>query len=253
VQLPLGTQLVLVLVGCGGTGSWLAPTLARIARLLGEKLNTPPQVEFWDPDTVEPKNIFRQNFCDREVGQNKAETLAFRFGAAWGVAIEAHSCPFDAGYRNSWQTHLFIGCVDNPKARQKIAEARKRSNGWWLDCGNEKHTGQIVFGGGDLQARNLPGLAVHVPPPEIQCPDLLQVHPEPEQLLPAPQLSCAEQALVDAQGLSINQRMAAEASDYLIRLLLHNDLRKQATYLDLEAGSARSRYIAPETTAEKTK
>ena len=61
--LPSSDNISLVLVGCGGTGSWLAPHVARVARLLLEKWQKDVQVVFVDPDVVEEKNIYRQNFC----------------------------------------------------------------------------------------------------------------------------------------------------------------------------------------------
>jgi len=84
IAVPTAKTVNLVLVGCGGTGSWLAPTVVRVARLLREKFQTRVAVTFIDPDVIEPKNCYRQNFCEAEVGSNKAETLAFRFGLAWG-------------------------------------------------------------------------------------------------------------------------------------------------------------------------
>jgi hypothetical protein len=51
-------------------------------------------------------------------------------------------------------------------------------------------------------------------------------------------------AMADSQGLSINQRVAAEAADYLVRMLITKDLKKYATYMDLESGTARSKYIS---------
>jgi hypothetical protein len=53
-------------------------------------------------------------------------------------------------------------------------------------------------------------------------------------------------AMRDSQGMAINQRIAAEASDYLVRLLLTKDLCKYATYIDLASGSTKSKYILPE-------
>jgi len=47
------------------------------------------RLAFWDYDAVEEKNIFRQNFCEAEIGTNKAETLARRYGLAWGIEIIA--------------------------------------------------------------------------------------------------------------------------------------------------------------------
>ena len=88
----------------------------------------------------------------------------------------------------------------------------------------------------------MPGLCSWLPLPSVQHPELL----EDEKVEDGPGvdgLSCAEMALQDSQGLAINQAVAALAVDYLVRMLLTNDLRRYATYLDLASGSARSRYI----------
>jgi tRNA A37 threonylcarbamoyladenosine dehydratase len=69
-------ELNLILVGCGGTGSWLAPSVVRAAKVLTEKISVKVNVTFIDPDLVEEKNVYRQNFCLAEIGANKAETLA---------------------------------------------------------------------------------------------------------------------------------------------------------------------------------
>ena len=44
----------------------------------------------------------------------------------------------------------------------------------------------------------------------------------------------------------INSRIAAEASDFLTRLLLTRDLKRFACELNLAAGSMRSSYATPE-------
>ena len=58
-------------------------------------------------------------------------------------------------------------------------------------------------------------------------------------------LSCADIAMRDEQGLTINQAIAAVAADYLVRLLLTNNLERFQTYLDLNSGSMQSTYITP--------
>src|SRR5262245_19472501 len=88
LMLPIYDRLRLILGGCGGTGSWLAPSVARIARLQRDQ-GREVVVFFCDHDHVEPKNIPRQHFCDAELGRNKAVTLAARYSAAWGVEIVA--------------------------------------------------------------------------------------------------------------------------------------------------------------------
>src|SRR5512141_2416581 len=70
ILLPVFKSLTIHLIGCGGTGSWLAPHLARITKLLQEVHHINVRLAFWDYDTVEEKNIFRQNFCEAEIGAN---------------------------------------------------------------------------------------------------------------------------------------------------------------------------------------
>ena len=43
--------------------------------------------------------------------------------------------------------------------------------------------------------------------------------------------------------MAINQNMAAQASDFLIRLLVTRNLNRYATYLDLAAGTTISKYL----------
>jgi PRTRC genetic system ThiF family protein len=238
--------VTLMLVGCGGTGSWLAPSVVRIARLLKEQFNKAVDVYFIDPDHVEEKNCFRQNFCNAEVGRNKADTLAWRYGLAWGVEIIAiagklETCRIDLMNRG---LAVVIGCVDNAAARRTIAETVKMYRCWWLDCGNHQSSGQVLLGSGLERPENpfqLMGLCSWLPLPTDRHPELLDDAPAIKRT--DENLSCAEMAMRDSQGMAINQRIAAEASDYLVRMLLTKDLCKHATYIDLASGSAKSKYI----------
>jgi PRTRC genetic system ThiF family protein len=247
-------RIGLVLIGCGGTGSWLAPSVARIGRILMEKFTKEVEIYFIDPDKVEAKNCFRQNFCPAEIGRNKAECLAFRYSLAWGVLISAIAEPFDPKFiHNLYRNYsiILIGCVDNPAARKaikKAAESRMIEDyrTWWLDCGNHHSAGQVLLGCGTKEPKNpfeFPGLCSWLPLPADQHPELL----EAQEIIADPQegLSCADLAMIDSQGLAINQRIAAEATDYLVRMLLTKDLMKMATYIDLASGSTRSKYINP--------
>lgn len=248
-------EVRLVMVGCGGTGSWLAPSIARIARVLNES-GTETSALFVDPDLIESKNIPRQNFCDAELGHPKAQTLAARYSLAWGVETGAVTDHFKAEMIGSCWNRLtvVIGCVDNAAARQEIAKTLKANSGdspphvWWLDCGNQRESGQVLLGSTNdpralRSAFPLDGFCQHLPSPVVQCPDLLT--PLPEELSHH-NLSCAELALANAQGLIVNQRVAAEAADYLARLLIHQNLRRFATWFDLASGSVKNHFITQE-------
>lgn len=248
-------EVKLVMIGCGGTGSWLAPSVVRIARVLNES-GTRAGALFIDPDFVERKNIPRQNFCDAELSHPKAQTLAARYSLAWGVEVRAAVDYFKPEMISSRWNRLtvIIGCVDNAAARQEIAKMLNANapdappHTWWLDCGNQRESGQVILGSTNdprtlRSAFPMNSLCQHLPSPILQCPDLLT--PQPEELSHH-NLSCAELALANAQGLIVNQRVAAEAADYLARLLIHQNLRRFATWFDLASGAVRNSYVTPE-------
>jgi PRTRC genetic system ThiF family protein len=263
--------LRLYLVGCGVTGSWFAPHLVRLARFLRETRQSQVQLTFIDPDVVEIKNVFRQNFGEAEVGGHKAELLALRYAASWGQEIQVHASPFDKGMVKLEYHDLgvIIGCVDNAAARQTIAatlDQEIRFHGaeglprlWWLDAGNGTDTGQVLFGAA-RDARQLryafpyfpdPGFCVNLPAPDVQHPDLLQTQPEANATRETQEaISCADLLLTGDQSPSINAMVANIAATYLWRLFADpHGLTTFATYCNLNVLSTRSRFITPDAVA----
>ena len=258
IILPVYKQVEFYLVGCGGTGSWLAPSLCRIARTLSEQGKATTLI-FIDPDAVERKNVLRQNFCDAEIGLNKAQTLALRYSLSWGVEINALPALFDSQivardyYQREHKLKIIIGCVDNAIARQSITRALSQYQSWhtrdvatelwWLDCGNHSNSGQVLIGSHlstEIDVYQFHELGcIKLPAPCLQHPELLK--PKPEESGNS-SVSCAELALLNAQSLSINQRMAAEAASYLVQLVT-GKLNRLATYVDLNSGFATSTFI----------
>lgn len=256
---PEEGHIVFYLVGCGGTGSFMAMHIGRLLGALADR-GQRARALFIDHDRVEPKNIRRQLFCDAELNQQKASALAYRYGAAWGLQISAITNRFDASLvqqidkETLFNTlHLIVGCVDNAAARKEIARALRHNQPtprvWWLDCGNHEDAGQILLGAmlknqwKPEQAFPSNGICQSLPAPSLQRPELLK--PRPEEKNPE-RLSCAELAAANRQSLNINSRIASEASDFLTRLLLTRDLKRFACELSLSAGSMRSSYATPE-------
>jgi PRTRC genetic system ThiF family protein len=242
----LHQRVRLILVGCGGTGSWLAPHIARLVFLLREQ-GKDASALFVDPDVVEePRNIPRQNFCHAEARARlpKAVTLARRFGSAWGLEIPAVVEPFRPGMASSSGFHggltVLVGCVDNHLGRQALAEALRTGYGehprWWLDCGNHMSSGQVLLGNVTRpeevkQGLKAARLCIHLPAPSWQHPELLEAPPAEERS--GPPRSCAQIALENAQALNINVVVAAIAAEYLNQLLLAGTLTTFATYVNL--------------------
>lgn len=251
ILLPVVKSITIHLIGCGGTGSWLAPHLARIMKLLQEVHQINVKLAFWDYDAVEEKNIFRQNFCEAEIGMNKAETLARRYGTAWGLEILALPVSFstDAMYRNNLGDRygdssmpVFVTCVDKNAPRQDVAKVCSQYFGWWLDCGNLKTAGQVSVGRGlpprELSPLRFPSMTTWTPLPSVQFPGILQEESESKkQEVDYSGMSCADIALVDEQGLSINHVIASTASAMLMKLLVTKDLQHHCAYISIDSGT----------------
>lgn len=262
VALARPDPLNLTLVGVGGTGSYLADAVARIAVVLRRQGRT-VRVTFVDPDTVEEANVPRQRFSFAEIGAPKAATLAWRYNAAWGLDIRAVVDIFDPDrFAVDYSTMtILVGCVDNAAARASLAKALEQNQHfalpqvWWLDSGNFADAGQVLLGScleGDAHLREAfttPGLCTHLPAPTVQHPELLA--PLPEELADH-NLSCADLTAANAQSLTINEQMAAIMAKYLTALL-GGRLRHFASYVSLAAGSMRSLPVTPRIVAQATR
>ena len=254
----------LVLIGCGGNGSHLAEAIARVGRLLSDR-GQAVEVTFIDPDHVEAGNIPRQNFSEAEIGLNKAQLLALRYSAKWGLTIKALPDYFD---KQSFHTYnaltLFIGCVDNAPARAAISKALEQSDYqrsprcWWVDLGNGTETGQVVLGSAvglrDLEsAFSLNNVCTATPSPGLLHPELLDEpqtqrvkRAKPQPLLSETPQSCAQLALTNEQMPAVNQMTAAIGAAMLTKLLVARDLKYWASYFDLSTGKQVSLATSPQ-------
>lgn len=80
----------IVVIGCGGTGSWLLPKLIKTINDAKRKdlLSSRFKLVLVDADNIEDKNLVRQNFIGPEIGINKAEVMATRYGPHLDSSIE---------------------------------------------------------------------------------------------------------------------------------------------------------------------
>jgi PRTRC genetic system ThiF family protein len=255
-------RMLLALVGTGGTGSFLARHVARLAWILQTQHEKDVTVAFIDHDIVERANVLRQDFCEAEIGLHKAQTLALRYSAAFGIQIRAITNPFHPdmikNLRSYWNSlAIVVGAVDNAAARQQLSlvlqdNTQEVPSTWWVDCGNGLDYGQVLIGthnnGESLaDAFKVPGFCRKLPSPALQHPELLV--PLPEELSDH-QLSCEQLLAANVQSAMINQQVAAYAAEVLYELLIVQKLRRFATYFHQPSGSANSRYITPEAVAD---
>ena len=245
-----------IVVGAGGTGSFVVPAIARLIFELKQQQNKRVEMLIVDPDVVENGNIPRSNFCFAEVGRYKAHALAERVATAWGIETsfacesfdpEKHLKASSSDYRS---LTIIVGCVDNHLARREMHRAldEYRSYGeasrvWWIDGGNGKISGQVLLGSATKPLKPeqyFTGTSIcrALPSPSLQHADLLQ----PEKLEAKSEASCPERIRLGEQGLNVNQRVAIEIVEILSSLLLTRDLRRFAVYFELESGTTRSLY-----------
>lgn len=254
--------LSICLVGVGGTGSALAVALARLVWHAREQ-GLSVQLTLVDHDQVEHKNVGRQLFAPCEIEQNKAEAMAWRISAAFGLAVRAVAAPFRAAkeWLGDWNipaydkhnphaarrgTVLLIGAVDNHHARRELAKMTQMGGGgiYWLDCGNAYRNGQVYIGNCCQPAavRKIAvdplGFCSAIPAPHLQEPALLQPDAAPD--MDRATLSCAELAARGEQSLGINAMVAAIAAQYVEEWLVERIIRNTATYFSLSPATVRS-------------
>lgn len=248
IQIGQPENITIILVGCGGTGSFAALNLARLAAS-NPQLNI--KLVFVDFDQVEEKNIGRQYFCPADIGRPKARTLADRLNLAFGLKITPVVGPFQAemltrfspeyAFRNHFM--LLVGAVDNPAGRRGISKAAEYNMEdsvvaskplWWLDAGNDKNTGQVLLGN-NLNPQPLLskfGECVGLPLPSVQEPGIVTPAPAPV----VNHLSCADLVAEGVQARTINYMAAAWLDVFCERLLITHDLDMMSVTFNQQLG-----------------
>lgn len=228
----------IMLVGCGGTGGFVAEGLCRLLKGTGHPLL------LLDHDRVEERNLIRQNFFKSDLGKFKAQVLAERLATQYRLPVEYFTEPVEQ-LPISERGHLTIGCVDNAAAREKLQYAGRYSMGpnfsyarfegcWYIDSGNGEHSGQVLIGNAllrELHHSFYPnsGICQKLPLPTVQQPGLLAPDVKPRN-------NCADAVARDEQSPAIN-RMMADLVLTFVHKLLTGTLSWMGAYIDLEAGT----------------
>ena len=156
-----GNLTQIVVVGCGGTGGRIIPLLAQHISNHNKTIDTVPNntlhlkhkigLTLVDFDSVEQKNLTRQNFIQTDVGRNKAEIFAERYSCMYGIDIKYYTEIFSKNiFKNDTDliNYIIFDCTDNLKARKSIEDYVKidgNKNRVIISCGNESDFGQIFI------------------------------------------------------------------------------------------------------------
>ncbi|MFV1457777.1 ThiF family adenylyltransferase, partial [Bacillus mycoides] len=146
---------VTVIVGAGGTGSYVVPSVANLYHT-DENNNA---IVLIDGDVVENKNLLRQGFLRKDLNGNKAEVLAKRYSEAFpelaiyyskGFVNDVNAVLHVVDNFSEIDEIVLISCVDNNYARLRlwIAQFQLYSkygcNVHFIDAGNEEWHGQVI-------------------------------------------------------------------------------------------------------------
>lgn len=228
LNMPLKNKLNIHVIGSGGTGGYCVEYLARL--LAGGE----HKIHVYDGDTVEIKNLKRQNFHKDDVDLNKAEALCTRLA---GQIMDVPELIPHTGYitdADSFYADILVAlepdesliivmAVDNVATRKLINEVifgnlvKSRTLTVALDSGNDDQGGQVVlYANGGVRnvepfGKSEMGL----------LPTMLQVFPELNDVddnNPGVVMDCAENAESKPQAMMCNVRNGELLAQIIIRL-----------------------------------
>ena len=235
VRHPTVTPVKIIMLGAGGTGSYIAMHLYRLLYCLDRRV----RIIIADGDSVEKKNLVRQHFTAADLGQNKAKVLAERYASAFSMQAEyipdfiedkarlrefvtPDNVPTDKkdgkayANRGSYfnETVILIGAVDNNKSRRLCNEVFYESDDLiYIDAGNGEFSGQVVCG---IRRK---GKTMYKPVGYVY-PDIL----EDTDKFPT-ELSCAEASVSAPQTITANMTAATVVVNLLYNILVLGDNR----------------------------
>jgi len=257
-------------LGTGGTGGYL---VQHIAQLLGTSGVSSAYV-IADPDVVEEKNLGNQLFLPQEVGLKKADVLARRYSAAYGLDIGVYSDSYIEStkqLKSLFSTEymapgvdmnrtlllpIIIGSVDNNFTRRIMHELfSKMKTCIYIDGGNEniqvpsdwRTRPKSEWNENELQAYKNSGWSgqvvtgVHLnlfkqaPVAEV-FPDILT---DEDGLRPS-ELSCTELAASEPQRLIVNKFAALAITNVLTEITEEMNISSHITFFHAKKGYMRS-------------
>jgi PRTRC genetic system ThiF family protein len=215
----LSSEISIILIGCGGTGSFVMGELSMLHDLLTRVGHPGLAVIAYDGSPVREANLGRQRFHAADLGLPKSQAL-----------IDAERCynGFDWVSKGDYEVEegrpalrgptIYVTAVDKPSFRfafGKFFSGLAHKNTLWLDAGNDHQTGQVVLGGEglptayDLFASQYEGME----------DDLYK--------------SCSSAEAVAKQDFGVNSMAARIVGQLIWNLLRHGGLDSHGAFFDV--------------------
>ena len=197
-------QYGIIIIGAGGTGSWLSSYLAKAQ----DRVHS---ITLVDGDAVEPKNLTRQNFMRNDIGKNKASVVAraasrmidtdiiFKYSTVEEFITSTEDLDKIVKEISSHAIPLIVGAVDNNGSRKIIHDYVESYKGEiiWIDAGNNERFGQVI-----LLPKNADGDVIEGFSSPFDLHEEFQVIDGDERR--PDQISCAEQSESAPQAMAAN-------------------------------------------------
>lgn len=244
-------------IGCGGTGSQVLNSLARMHSALKALGHPGLFVKAIDPDKVSTANMGRQLFSPSDVDAHKCTVLIGRINRFFGTDWEGIPLPYRTGCEIA-PANITISCVDSGRARKEIkAELMVHANRkpltrvtnfsyvrsvepyqvpyYWMDFGNMMDRGQVVIG--SIGKINQPKKS------EFNCkewlPTIDKLHPEifKDSKNDDQGPSCSLAEALNRQDLFINTNLANMGLGILWKMFREMHIKYHGLYLNLNSMS----------------
>ncbi|WP_338455096.1 PRTRC system ThiF family protein [uncultured Alteromonas sp.] len=224
----LNNNLRIALVGCGATGSAVAPLLFKLNHIRRELTAQEYglQLSIFDPKKVTETGKNRTGFFSTEVGLNKAHVMANKLNNAYGqnfaYGFSRPFCPSDT----SMDFDIVITATDSARSRYDIQEfmgKKKNKTSLWLDIGVEEQFGNVVLGEFGKGKHRLPNALDLFPEmAKGQHDDALKRN------------SCDVLDALTRQNFTVNEQGATTGVGLLSRLILNGCISVSGSMYDIE-------------------
>jgi PRTRC genetic system ThiF family protein len=239
-------------IGCGGTGSQVINSLARMNSALKSLGHPGLFIRAIDPDKVTEANMGRQLFSPADVDSYKCMALIGRVNRFFGTDWEGLPLYYNS-VSGVTTANITISCVDTGAARKEIKSILSESvpkvqrngymqqNAWlppyripyyWMDFGNMMDRGQVVIGTVQkiAQPKKSEYLCKEVLPSIDKLhPDILKDNRKDDQ---GPSCSLAE--ALQKQDLFINTNLANMGLGILWKMFRELHIKYHGLYVNLD-------------------
>lgn len=232
------SDLHVIVVGVGGTGSALLGKLFQLNSTLQSLGAQPLKVTVFDDDIVTPSNTGRQAFYPFDIGRPKAQVLVERFnqfgGLQWNYKLEKFTAKSVVDFRPS---AVIFGCVDNANGRKEMHSFCMNSrNCVYIDSGNDSRSGNVVL-----------GMNAGCNGKQVVLPTVYDLYRQQfDSWVPVEGESCSHEDSIRKQDFGLNDMMASQAIQMFWQLIRHGELHYQGVQVDLKTGKTESFAADPE-------